>query len=203
MDKSDARAGALTRDLREAMGDPGLTVRPWRAGTDFWADLVETPDGLAVVRSPRIERAETSYDGVVDFGAVIEKEAIALRLMAAERIPEPQVLGTGGGEPSWILLSYVAHDEGADIPLASLGELTRRLHGIRPPSSLRAPWSWPGFVGKRLAQRLRAARRYCTLPDEAATGCSPTSSAPAMALVASVRTSRFCSTSTNSTWRCC
>jgi Phosphotransferase enzyme family len=155
---------ALTRDLREALGDPGVTVRPWRAGTDFWADLVETRDGLAVVRSPRISRAETSYDGVVDFGAVIEKEATALRLMAAEGIPVPRVLAV---RPSWILLSYVPHDEAADIPLASLGELTRRLHGIRPPSSMQPP-SWPDFVWGRLRQRLDAARRYCALPDEAA-----------------------------------
>jgi aminoglycoside phosphotransferase (APT) family kinase protein len=138
----------------------GLPVRPWRAGTDFWADLVETGDGPAVVRSPRFERVETTYDGVVDFGAVIEKEAAALGLMAAAGIPVPRVLGRRRGDPSWILLSLVPHDEGAAVPLRRLGELTRKLHDIRPP----AHESWTTFVRDRLRQRLEAARRYCQLP---------------------------------------
>lgn len=143
----------------------GRPVRPWRAGTDFWADLVETGDGPAVVRSPRIERVETSYDGVVDFGEVIEKEVAALGLMAAAGIPVPRVLGWRRGDPSWVLLSYIEHDEGAAVPLRRLGELTREVHGIRPSvPGLRPFESWTGFIRDRLGQRLAAARRYCDLP---------------------------------------
>jgi aminoglycoside phosphotransferase (APT) family kinase protein len=159
MSEEDDRLDRLARSL-------GRPVRPWRAGTDFWADLVDTDDGLAVVRSPRIERAETSYDGVVDFGAVIEKEVEALELMSGAGIPVPKVLGRRL-DPSWILLSYVPHDEGAAVPLDRLGELTRKLHGIRPSAgALRPPSSWTGFVRNRLRQRLHAARRYCDLPGD-------------------------------------
>jgi aminoglycoside phosphotransferase (APT) family kinase protein len=150
-----------TDSLTRALGHP---VRPWRAGTDFWADLVETPNGPAVVRSPRISLAQTTYDGLVDFGEVIEKEAAALRLMAAAGLPVPDVLGFRRADPSWILLSHVPHDPDAAVPLVQLGELTGRLHSIRPgwPS----PPSWAGFVRSRLELRLTAARAYCPdLPD--------------------------------------
>src|SRR5262245_32508314 len=105
------RVGVLERSLREALNDPDLTVRAWRAGADFWADLVETSEFTAVVRSPKVELVDTSYDGVVDFGGVIEKEVRALELMAAAEIPVPKVLGWQRSPrpdaPSWILLSFV------------------------------------------------------------------------------------------------
>jgi aminoglycoside phosphotransferase (APT) family kinase protein len=168
---TDDRVDTLARSLRETLDEPQLIVRPWRAGADFWADLVEMDSVLAVVRSPRTELADTSYDGVVDFGAVIEKEVIALQLMAAEYIPVPRVLGwrraTKVDEPSWILLSYVAHDENADIPLDRLGELARQIHGIRPSTSELGPQpSWSDFIWDRLRQRLSAARTYLALPDD-------------------------------------
>ncbi|AGL19055.1 hypothetical protein L083_5545 [Actinoplanes sp. N902-109] len=162
----------LARSLRRVTGVPGLTVRPWRAGTDFWADLVEDGTAPSVVRSPRAERVRTSYDGDVDFGVVLEKEAVALRLMAAAGLPVPEILGrhrgTGPGEPSWLRLSLVPHDQHAELPLDRLGGIVRRLHGIRPRAAGLSPHpSWTGFVRQRLWQRLRAARRYCPLPADA------------------------------------
>ncbi len=167
-----ARLRVLTPRVREALGDPALTVRQWRAGADFWADLVDTKGTVAVLRSPRVELADTSYEGTVDFGDIIEKEVWALELMSAAGVPVPQVLGWGRRQApdglSWILLSFVAHDEDPEVPLNRLGELARRLHSIRPNvARLRPPPSWPGYVWERLRQRLEAARKYCTLPPDA------------------------------------
>ena len=159
---SSAAVGDRLDQLARSLG---LPVRPWRAGTDFWADRAETADGPAVVRSPRIDRVETSYDGVVDFGAVIEKEVTALGLMAAAGIPVPRVLGWRRGDPSWVLRSYIEHAEGAAVPLRRLGALTRDVHDIRPSvPGLRPFESWTCFIQDRLGQRLEAARRYCDLP---------------------------------------
>lgn len=160
------RVDRLTRRLREVLDEPGLSVRPWRAGVDFWADLVETGTVLGVVRSPRTERLETTYEGAVDFGAVIEKEAVALELMAASALPVPRVLARERATESWILLSHVPHEPDAAIPPVQLGRLARRLHGIRPRTPLLGPQpSWAAYVVDRLRHRLEAARAYCPLPD--------------------------------------
>jgi aminoglycoside phosphotransferase (APT) family kinase protein len=165
------RIETLERSVRAALGEASLTVRPWRSGLDFWADLAETDSQLAVLRSPRTEVLQTSYEGVVDYGAIVEREVEALRLMSKAGIPVPRVLGwqraQRAGEASWVLLSYVQHDEAADIPMTELGELTRRLHAIQPNRpGLTVPESWSGFVWSRLSQRLGAARAYCDIPAE-------------------------------------
>lgn len=145
-----------------------LTVRPWRQGVDFWADLTQAGDKVCVLRSPRLETVETSYDGLVDFGDVIEREVAALGLMSAGGIPVPEVLGWQRGEPGvppWVLLTYVAHDDDPDVPLRQLGEITRRLHDIRPQLPGLAPvGDWAAYMSDRLFQRLAAARAYCDLP---------------------------------------
>ena len=46
--EAPARLSVLTPRVREALGDPDLTVREWRAGADFWADLVDTM-GLSLI----------------------------------------------------------------------------------------------------------------------------------------------------------
>lgn len=167
------RIEALARNVRAALGEASLTVRPWRSGVDFWADMAETHAQVAVLRSPRNELLQTSYDGVVDYGAIVEREVQALTLMGEAGIPVPEVLGwkraQRPGEVSWVLLSYVPHDEVFDIPMVELGSLTRRLHEIEPSvPALTAPESWAEFVWSRLRQRLDAARRYCDIPAEAA-----------------------------------
>jgi len=167
------RLSALAQSLRDALDDRRLTVHEWRAGVDFWADLVETDEIVGVVRSPRTELLDTSYEGVVDFGALIEKEVSALELMSAAGIPVPEVLGWQRsariGESSWVLLSFIPHDDDPDVPLARLGELTRLLHTIRPRvPGLSPAGSWAAFVWDRLRQRMVAARQYCALPADVA-----------------------------------
>ena len=163
---SAERIEILTPSVRRALGDRTLTVRPWRRGVDFWADLV-TQAGVqvGVLRSPRYETLETSYDGPVDFGDIIEREVTALGLMSAGGLPVPRVLGWQRGEsgaPSWVLLTYVAHDDDPDVPLRQLGELTRRLHDIRPRlPGLEPAGDWAAFMCGRLFARLAAARAYC------------------------------------------
>lgn len=165
-----ARIDALTPKVRHALGDTSVVIRPWREGLDFWADLAETGEFTGVFRSPRSELHETSYDGVVDFGEVVEREVKALRLMSQAGIPVPRVLGWQRGrpaDPSWVLLSYVPHEDAPEIPLRQLGELTRRLHDIRPRLPGLEPVSdWPAFIWQRLRQRLAAARAYCELPSD-------------------------------------
>ncbi len=165
------RIEALARSVRAALGEPSLVVRPWRSGLDFWADLAEIDTQLVVLRSPRNELLQTSYEGLVDYGAIIEREVQALGLMSSAGLPVPEVLGwqraQRASEASWVLLSYVPHDEPADIPMTQLGELTRRLHAIEPSQpGLTVPESWSGFVWSRLRQRLDAARAYCQIPAE-------------------------------------
>jgi aminoglycoside phosphotransferase (APT) family kinase protein len=165
------RTEALAQSLRDVLGDARLTVRPWRGGTDFYADLVGGRSGPMVLRSPRHEHLSTTYEGLVDFGEVLEKESVALALMAGAGIPVPTVLSThragARGGSSWILLNHVQHDENATPPFGELGSLTRRLHSITPDrATLRPVPSWSGCLSERLRQRVRAARAYCDLPAE-------------------------------------
>lgn len=147
-----------------------VAVRPWRQGVDFWADLAQAGGQTAVLRSPRQEFMETSYDGLVDFGEIIEREVTALGLMADAGIPVPAVLHWRRNEPGvppWVLLSYIEHDENPDVPLRQLGALTRRLHDIRPQlPGLEPAADWSAMMCDRLFQRLGAARRYCRLPAD-------------------------------------
>jgi aminoglycoside phosphotransferase (APT) family kinase protein len=123
-----------------------------------------------VLRSPRHESLETSYDGLVEFGDIIEREVTALDLMSAAGIPVPLVRGWQrgvSGAPSWVLLDYVEHDDEPDVPLWQLGELTRRLHDIRPRlPGLEPVGDWAAFMSDRLFRRLAAARAYCDPPAD-------------------------------------
>src|SRR6266700_489981 len=167
------RIETLTRSVRQAFGDATLTVQPWRQGMDFWADLAQSGGQMCVLRSPRHEFIETSYDGFVDFGDVIEREVTALRLMADASIPVPSVLGWRRRQPSvppWVMLAYVEHDDDPDVPLRQLGELARRLHDIRPRVPGLAPADdWSELMSDRLFRRLDAARAYCDLPVDRGT----------------------------------
>jgi aminoglycoside phosphotransferase (APT) family kinase protein len=170
MPDDSSRLRLLAPSVRERLGEASLEVLPWRSGVDFWADLVRRGGHIVgVLRSPRTPVLATSYDGVVDFGAVLGREAIALSLIAQAGIPAPRVLAHSGGDSPWTLLTYVHHDDDASIPRAELGRLTRALHEIRPAvAELHAVPSWSGFVWQRLSRRLAAARRYCRLPDDGA-----------------------------------
>lgn len=149
---------------------PGRDVRvhAWTAGIDFWADLLFLDDHEhGVLRSPQHERLETSYEGVVDFGAVLETEGEALRLMAAAGVPVPEVFTVYRApvdqEPSWMLQQRIRHDDTAEVPLRELGRLTRLIHDIQPCSDLLKPTTaWASDFWRRLDQRLRAAAPYCS-----------------------------------------
>jgi hypothetical protein len=135
----DDRVRVLESDMRIVLDLPTLRVEPWRSGTDFFADLAHDGDQLlGVVRSPRVEQASTSYDGVVDFAAVLAKEAVAAELLAAAGVPVPRVLRLGR---AWCLAELIESD--VDFPTAlvlpELGRLTRTIHTIRPRRSRPTP----------------------------------------------------------------
>lgn len=166
------RVARLQEDLRAVLARPAVRVEPWRSGTDFFADLAHDGDRLlGVVRSPRTEHLPTSYEGLVDFGAVLVKEAVAAELLAAAGVPVPRVLRVrragAADRVSWSLAEFVDSED--DFPvapvLAELGRLTRAIHGIRPDSpGLRPEPAWSAFFTNRLGRRLAAAARYTDLP---------------------------------------
>jgi aminoglycoside phosphotransferase (APT) family kinase protein len=157
------RVRALQSDMRAVLDLPTLRVEPWRGGTDFHADLAHDGDRLlGVVRSPRVEHAPTSYDGVVDFGEVLAKEAIATELLAGAGVPVPRVLRLRRGGPvSWSLAELIESDVPVVPVPTELGRLTRTIHDIRPDTAfLRPQRSWSEFFTARLGKRLAAAARY-------------------------------------------
>jgi aminoglycoside phosphotransferase (APT) family kinase protein len=162
---SDPRLDVLQADMRTELARPTLRVEVWRGGTDFHADLAHDGDRLlGVVRSPRVERAPTSYDGVVDFGEVLTREATATRLLADAGVPVPRVFHVRRGGPvSWSLAAHIESEVDFPVPpvLAELGRLTRTIHDIRPDTEgLRPHRSWSSYFTERLAARLAAASRY-------------------------------------------
>jgi aminoglycoside phosphotransferase (APT) family kinase protein len=208
------RLGLLEQELRAALGVEAITVRAWRSGVDFWADLACTgPEIAGVIRTPRHELLLTSYEGTVDFGAVVETEALVLRLLADGGVPVPRVLdwrrrgaaavsgrggGYGGSSPrhdaavSWLLCEYIEHEQGAELTpdlIRQLGRWTRAIHAIQPAhAGLRPDRPWPEFVLARLELRLRAARSYAgALPAGAVLAAAarllPARAAPATSLL--------------------
>lgn len=164
---SSQRLGALHSSLVRAFPGHDIRVETWTAGIDFWADLLIIDGGeCGVLRSPRHELLETSYEGVVDFGAVLAAEGEALKLMGRAGVPVPDVVkvhrATVADEPSWMLQQRIHHDETAEIPLRQLGQLTRLIHGIHPAGDLlKPPAEWAAAFWRRLEQRLQAAAPYC------------------------------------------
>lgn len=172
------RLERLQQTLGRRLNVPDVRVRPFREGVDCWVDLAEWPGGPpAVVRSARVERLMTSYDGLVDFGAEIEKQVVVAGLLRGHGIPTPAVLDwsrspDGGVEPSWMLLERVEQgsaDWSDPVLLFNLGEITRRIHAIEPPADLRSLLppspSWGSWVTDRIFARLAAASTYLDMPD--------------------------------------
>ena len=139
MTEPQRETAPLLTSVRRALDDPSASLTFWRSGVDFWADLVETRGVVAVLRSPRVERFETSYDGLVEFGAIIEKEIRALRLMADADIPVPAVVchyraHLPGGDLLGCCLSWSSTRRIHRSRKEQLGTLTRRLHAVHPNS---------------------------------------------------------------------
>lgn len=159
------------------MGNDAVEVEPYSGGVDCWVDLVRRPDTPpAVVRSAKVERLETRYEGLVDFGVVLERELIVSRLLRTAGVPTPAVLAwhrtsDPDTEPSWMLLEYVPHSplDTLTVPMQhSLGRLARRIHSITPREpdlhDLAPPRPWNDWMLDRILQRIRAARRYMSVP---------------------------------------
>ena len=104
----DARLERLERSLARHLDRSEIRVTPFRQGVDCWVDRVDWPAGPpAVVRSARIERLMTRYEGLVDFGAEIAKQAAVAELLRAHGLPTPAVLAWNRSpdpdiEPSWV-----------------------------------------------------------------------------------------------------
>jgi aminoglycoside phosphotransferase (APT) family kinase protein len=167
--------------LAARLGDDSVRVEPYREGVDSWVDLVMRRGApFAVVRSSKVERRPTRYEGLVDYGQVLEKEVAVARLLRAAGVPTPAIIAwqrtaDPDREPSWMLVEFVPHQPADQLSRDSgreLGAIARRIHAIEPAGEdLRAfdrIDCWRDWIRQRILARLAAAARYMPLPDEAA-----------------------------------
>lgn len=133
---------SLARVLERELADqfpPGSRIVPWRRGADFFA-LRVVPPGAAtelVLRVPLREIMNSVYDGTVDYGDIVEREAFVHRLLERRGVPVAPLLGwgraSGTDDHSWMLLERVDHDDRTSLSppaLAALGRVLRRIHTI-------------------------------------------------------------------------
>ena len=85
------------------------------------------------------------YDGTVDFGGVVEREALVRGLLQRNGIPVAPLLGwgraAGTDDPTWMMFERVDHDDRARLSppaLAALGRVLRRIHTIAGTPDLEA-----------------------------------------------------------------
>jgi aminoglycoside phosphotransferase (APT) family kinase protein len=140
----------LARTLERELADqapPGSRVIPWRRGADFFAFRVVSPGATSerVLRVPLREVTASAYDGTVDFGAVVEREALVHGLLRQHHVPVAPLLGwgraAGPGDHSWMLFERVDHDDRSSLSpadLAALGRVLRRIHAIAGTPELAA-----------------------------------------------------------------
>lgn len=164
------RIARLTESLRQAGHQP-LALEPWRGGVDYWVDLASFADGsVRVVRSPRVEAVDTSYDGPTDFGQALVREAVVLRLAERAGVPVPHVYDQQAGDPPWMLQSLLTGDDTPPAAQADrqIGVWVRRLHEQKPTQPPFAPApGWSGWVANRIGRRLAAMSEFTTLPATA------------------------------------
>ena len=167
----------LRRSLADRLGDPRVEVEPYRDGVDCWVDLVRRPSvPPAVVRSAKAERYMTRYEGLVDFGASVEKEVLVAHLLRNAAVPTPAVLAwhyTADPEyaPSWMLLEFIEHTPVDRPPVAvesHLGQIARRIHTINPSGADLAMFKrsqpWGDWICERIMMRIGAAATYVPVP---------------------------------------
>ena len=131
-------ARAVTLELADQF-PPGSRIIPWRRGADFFA-LRVVPPGAApewVLRVPLREVTTSVYDGTVDFGDVVEREAFVHGLLERQGVPVARLLGwgraSGADDHSWMMFERVDHDDRTSLSppaLAALGRVLRRIHAI-------------------------------------------------------------------------
>jgi len=174
---SAKRAQGLKHALARGLNDPSVEVEPYRSGVDCWVDLVRRSRApLAVVRSPKIECSQTRYEGLVNFGAVFEKEVVVSRLLREAGVPTPLVLAwhrsmDPAKEPSWMLLEFFPHEPADHLSKETqhqLGRIAHRIHAIQPAGGdlrrLSPPDPWNTWISNRILMRLTAAERYMPIP---------------------------------------
>ena len=90
-DSVEARHSELSAELSSSF-DTQVAVVGWREGFDYHADLALAPgQWTRVVLSPRVEELNTSYEGSVDFGEVINRQALAYAAAGSAGVPVPSV----------------------------------------------------------------------------------------------------------------
>lgn len=178
-----ARTERLRRILSRELGDPTVLVEPYRDGVDSWVDLV-TRRGRAreVVRSSKVELRQTRYEGLVNYGEVLEKEIAVARLFHEAGVPTPRVITwqrtlDPRSEPSWMLVEFIRHEPVPRLSIEcerQLGLIARRIHAIEPSGGDRRPFErierWHDWIRERILRRVEAAGRYMTVPDTAELG---------------------------------
>jgi Phosphotransferase enzyme family len=139
-------ARALERELAVQF-PPGSRIIPWRRGADFFAFRVVPPGAATerVLRVPLREVTTSVYDGTVDFGGVVEREAFVHGLLEREGVPVAPLLGwgraSGTDDHSWMMFERVDHDDRTSLSppaLAALGRVLRRIHAIAGTPDLEA-----------------------------------------------------------------
>jgi aminoglycoside phosphotransferase (APT) family kinase protein len=153
-------ARALELELADQLPS-GSRIIPWRRGADFFALRVAPPGASTewVLRVPLREVATSVYDGTVDFGNVVEREAVVHGLLERQGVPVAPLLGwgraAGTAHHSWMLFERVDHDDRTSLSppaLAALGRVLRRIHTIARTPDLEAA------VGRRTAPEMMLER---------------------------------------------
>jgi len=134
-------AERLTAQLSDRL-PPGSVISPWKRGADYAAFRVRSPDRRMVLRVPLREQAQSAYDGVTDFGAVLRREVTAHRVLTDAGVPMAPLYdwhrAGHNHEHSWMLLAEVEHDgltELGEQELAELGATLARIHHVTPHAS--------------------------------------------------------------------
>lgn len=173
----ELRIARLQRSLADRLGDPEVRVSPHRGGVDCWVDRVRRGDGtIAAIRSAKVERLETRYEGLVDYAVVLRRDLVVTRLLRAAEVPAPAAFAWHASddpkrEPSWVLSEFIPHRPLDELPSSAhraLGRLARRIHAIEPTGDdlrqLAPAGPWRDWIRGRILQRIEAARRYVPLP---------------------------------------
>jgi aminoglycoside phosphotransferase (APT) family kinase protein len=173
-----SRIARLQKSLAQRLNDPAVVLERYRDGIDSWVDLVRRPGCAdAVVRSAKVERRMTRYEGLVDYGEVIEKEIVVSRLLREHNIPTPQVIAwhhsaDPESEPSWTLTEFVPHvtvNQLSSECQRDLGKLARRIHSIKPSGDDLKQFppaeNWHEWIRQRILTRIQAAQAYMPIPS--------------------------------------
>ena len=113
-----------------------------------------------VLRVPLREVTTSAYDGTVDFGDVVEREAFVHGRLDRHGVPVAPLLGwgraSGTDDHSWMLFERVDHDDQTRLSpraLAALGRVLRRVHAITGTPNWRR--SSAGTAPEAMLERVR------------------------------------------------